>query len=457
MGSLRTQITVSATVLVVLAIALSGLVIAVRVDHQNRAQVDDQLRARAGKVRQDEAKEGSAGKALLSENGGPAKDSALLAGTDTITRVLSGGRVLAQRGEGIPEGQPVDARPGLSTITIDGHAWRSYVEPTTAVSAGRLQVLQSLHPVEQRLAANTRLIATVGGLATLATALAMWLVAGFVSLPLERLREGARVIRPGSAQRLPEVRRPQEIAELSATLNAMLERLQTSMLATRRFTADAGHELRTPLTGLGMDLETLSHHPGISDDQRAAILQDMTREHQRVVALLDGLQHLARGDAEALPTRTPVDIADLLHDTVAAAQQRHLTTHFAIGDFLAPVTIDGWKDGLGLALANLLDNAALHGRPDGKIDAQVIVADHAVCIAISDDGPGIAAGDRLRLVERFARGESPRSPGSGLGLALVDQQARLHGGALELGESANGGLCARLSLPAAASRPATSR
>jgi len=99
MGSLRTQITVSATVLVVLAITLSGLVIAVRIDHQNRAQVDDQLRARAGKVREDEAKDRGAGKALLGENGGPAKDSALLAGTDTITRVLAGQRVVAQRGE----------------------------------------------------------------------------------------------------------------------------------------------------------------------------------------------------------------------------------------------------------------------------------------------------------------------------------------------------------------------
>ena len=101
-----------------------------------------------------------------------------------------------------------------------------------------------------------------------------------------------------------------------------------------------------------------------------------------------------------------------------------------------PHTVDGWPDGLRLALDNLLDNAALHGRPAGSVEVAV-TADGVI---VDDDGAGIAVRDRQNLTRRFTRGDAPRAPGSGLGLALVDQQARLHGGTLVLGDSPLGGL-----------------
>jgi two-component system sensor histidine kinase PrrB len=200
------------------------------------------------------------------------------------------------------------------------------------------------------------------------------------------------------------------------------------------------------MTSLGADLETLSRNPQLTAERRAEILDAMTREHARVVALLDGLQRLARGDAEALPDRTSVDVSDVMNAAVSAAQRRHEDSTF-VTERVAPALVDGWEGGVRLAIANLLDNAALHGRPGGVIEIALTVADEVVRISVGDDGPGIPPEDRERLLERFARGRATRAGGSGLGLALVEQQARLHGGRLELGDAPRGGLRATLSLP----------
>jgi signal transduction histidine kinase len=90
---------------------------------------------------------------------------------------------------------------------------------------------------------------------------------------------------------------------------------------------------------------------------------------------------------------------------------------------------------------NLLDNAALHGRPGGCVRVGLERDDGALVVRVEDDGPGIPAADRERVLEPFARGEGATAPGTGLGLAIVAQQVALHGGELRVGESeALGGL-----------------
>jgi signal transduction histidine kinase len=230
----------------------------------------------------------------------------------------------------------------------------------------------------------------------------------------------------------------------------MLQRLQVSMLATRRFTADAGHELRTPLTGLGMELETLRDNPGMPAAERAEVLQAMTEEHTRVVRLFDGLQRLARGDAGALPHATTIDVADLAAAAVDAARRRHPRTRLELDDELDDrARIQGWTDGLRSAIDNLLDNAALHGRPGGTVDVQLRERAGEVSVSVNDDGPGIASPEHDAMRQRFARGSRPQHAGSGLGLAIVDQQARLHGGRLTLETSVAGGLRATIVIPLA--------
>ncbi|MEU2620627.1 HAMP domain-containing sensor histidine kinase [Streptomyces sp. NPDC007157] len=448
--SLRSRITVAVALLVTVVVALAGLVIVARIDHRDRTDVDRQLAARATKVHQD------AGKLLdQGDHTGTGKEAGgddyggLLAGSQSLVRLFSDGQVVAQRGETPPTRLPLPTGDGYATVQTDGQTWRSLTEPL-GTQGDRLEVLQDLDPIERRLADNTVIVAAVTLFAALTTAVGVWLITRIVLQPLQRLRTGALAISAGTTGPLPAATRPQEVADLSHALNTMLDQLRTSMEATRRFTADAGHELRTPLTSLGMTIETLQRNPDLPAPQRSRALDAMRTEHGRITALLTGLQTLARGDAHALPERTPVHLGELLDEAVAHASRRHpaVTYHLAAA---TPATVLGWPAGLRLAVDNLLDNAALHGRPDGTVDIHLTHAtgSDTVRITIGDDGPGIPPDQRHAMKERFTRGTRTRAPGSGLGLALVEQQAHLHQGSLHLGQSPAGGLKAQLTLPGA--------
>jgi len=454
--SVRAQITVSVALLVMLVVGLAGLVIALRIDHRDGQDVDNQLSVRAERVRADANKlfdnhevgpgDGQKGGHDDGDYGG------LLEGSQSRVRLLYGDQELAAIGEEPPAPVPMPTGDGFSTVVLGDELWRSLVMPLD--SAGdRLQVLQSLEPVEQRFADNRSIVGVVAVLATLITALGVAVVSGVVLAPLERLRVAALGIRPTDpGARLPVVSRPKEVADLSTTLDRMLARLQTSMLSTRRFTADAGHELRTPLTSLGVDLETLRRNPDIPADERAEILDAMTVEHGRVVARLEGLQALARGDTGTLPEVAELDLAELVDDAVERAARRRRDTTYRLAPTADGLRVEGWATGLQLALDNLLDNAALHGRPGGTVEILLARGDGTARITVADDGPGIPAEHTEAMKQRFTRGDHPRSDGSGLGLALVDQQAALHGGTLELGRSSSGGLAATITLPLAGSR-----
>ncbi len=451
--SLRFQLTVAATTLVAVLVTLAGITIAERIYAQDRSRVDTELTERAAKVAEDFDKNGP-GEALEGDKPNGARNDSgneLLAGSDSLVRVLVDGVVVDERGD-IPTADiPRPDRNGVSTVRIDGQEWRSLVTTLDAATDTQLQVLQSLEPVSERFDANVGLIALVTAGAVVLTGVGLWIVAGLLLRPLERLRAGALAIQPGaSSQQLPVVDHPQEVADLSDTLNGMLDRLQSSSDATRRFAADAGHELRTPLTALGMDLETLTRHPDLTDAQRGRMLAAMTAEHQRLSSLLSGLLTLARGDAEALPARSLVDLDDIAQTATDAAQRRHPTVTYSFVDDGAARSVSGWPDGIRLAIDNLLDNAARYGRPDGTVTVAVSgAADHQYAVTVCDDGPGIPSTDRERLTQRFTRGADSTPGGSGLGLALVQQQARLHGGDLRLGDAPSGGLAATVSFPAA--------
>ena len=108
--------------------------------------------------------------------------------------------------------------------------------------------------------------------------------------------------------------------------------------------------------------------------------------------------------------------------------------------------VRGDGESLRMLLDNLLENAAVHGRPGGRI-VTTVTPDGT--LLVDDDGAGIPAGERAAVLERFARGSSARGPGTGLGLAIASAQAARHGGSLTLEDAPAGGLRARVTLPAA--------
>jgi two-component system sensor histidine kinase PrrB len=196
--------------------------------------------------------------------------------------------------------------------------------------------------------------------------------------------------------------------------------------------------LRTPLTTVQATLSALHRHPDVSPEQRAAMLEDALEEQRRLVALLDGLQALARGEATS-PEHDDVDLADLVTRAVADTRIRYPATAFALDVPDAPIVLRGWEPGLRLLVANLVTNAAHHGRPGGNVWV-TLLGRPAPVLTVDDDGDGIPEGDRDRIFDPFHRLEAAAElPGTGLGLALVAQQAREHAATVRVDASPAGG------------------
>jgi two-component system sensor histidine kinase PrrB len=221
---------------------------------------------------------------------------------------------------------------------------------------------------------------------------------------------------------------------------------ERALIAARDFAATAGHELRTPLTAMRTDVDVLTAHPDLPPDERAQILAQLAGHQERVEATLTALAELAAGELTTRPD-TAVELTDLVAQAVAAASRAApaaVTVEAVLPD--GDVTVTGSAPGLRLAVDNLLVNALRHAGAS-RVRAEVTIVGDRVLVAVDDDGVGVPADERGPVFDRFRRGRSARGPGSGLGLALVAQQAALHDGMATLTDSPLGGTRALLDLP----------
>lgn len=234
-----------------------------------------------------------------------------------------------------------------------------------------------------------------------------------------------------------------EVGQLAARFNTMLDRLESSrgeladaMVAQRRLVADASHELRTPVTSLRTNIEVLLRAESELDaGERQALLDDVREQTQELGALVSDLIELARGDdVVAEPEPEPVRLDRLAQTAVQRAARHAPRVSF---DLRAdPVTVDGSPDRLGRALNNLLDNAARHSPDGGTVEVRV----RADGLTVRDHGDGIADEDLPRIFDRFYRGTTARGrDGTGLGLAIVRQVADQHAMTVEAANADGGG------------------
>jgi two-component system, OmpR family, sensor histidine kinase PrrB len=453
-GSLRARIALAAVLVLAIVGTLTGAVALAAIGRDGRDAVDEDLRERLEQV----GRRGFGGYDRGHGRPGPGyEDRGLLAGSGTFTQVAFAGEVVDRRGDVPAEPPAVPGEDGFETVEIDGDEWRSLTASGGPRGQLRVQVLSSLAPVEARVNRIRDIVVLLGLGALALTGLAAWGATSLAVRPLARLGEGAARVEGADDLRtpLPDDDGPDEVRTLARTLNGMLARLQAStdamqraLQATRRFAADAGHELRTPLTGLRANLDALARNPDLPLEQREALVREMASDQDRMVHLLEGLQALARGDAADSLPRERVEVADLVDAAVYDARRRHPGVDYALHEDVGDAAVEGWPGGLRLIVDNLLDNAALHGHPGGHVDVAVRRADGALRVEVADDGPGIPAAERARLLEPFARGGRTTAPGTGLGLAIVAQQVGLHGGTLDLDDSPRGGLSVIVRLPA---------
>jgi len=258
-------------------------------------------------------------------------------------------------------------------------------------------------------------------------------------------------------ERLPVSGSGDELDRLAVGLNQMLARIGELMTGLREVSDNIAHDLRTPLTRLRNHAEEALRTGRDESAYRTALTRTI-EESDGLIRVFDALLMIARAEAGADRAELGrIDIGEAAADVAELYEPLAEERGFALTLDCAPgLFVEGRRELIGQALANLIDNALKYGAaPPGSNRANAIEISARregadVVIEVADRGSGVAAGDRERVFDRFVRLESARSrPGSGLGLSLVAAVARLHGGSVRLDDNAPG-LRVRLSLPAAA-------
>ena len=201
------------------------------------------------------------------------------------------------------------------------------------------------------------------------------------------------------------------------------------------FTADASHELRTPLSVIRAETDLALASPRKAADYRDTLLR-IRGEGERLRLLVEDMLWLARFDSQpSRPDEGPTDLAAVAR---AGADRFRSVGPAVTADAAAAALVSAPPDWIDRLAGVLLDNACRYAGPDGQVRISVAATGSRVALTIEDSGPGIPAGQRPRLFDRFSRPAEPGA-GTGLGLAIGDSVVRSTGGRWEIGDSPLGG------------------
>jgi two-component system OmpR family sensor kinase len=252
---------------------------------------------------------------------------------------------------------------------------------------------------------------------------------------------------------VPEPGTPEQLTRLSETVNAMLQRLETSFGALRRFTADASHELKTPLAVMRADVERAMATQGHRAEQLVA-LEEALAETARMADLVDSLLTLARADEGRFEIhREPVDLEALAREVYETALLLGERTHLNVTMMPPPqITAPGDRGRLRQLFLNLVTNAIKYTPAGGEVELKLERVDGTAHFSVRDTGIGIAAADVEHVFDRFWRADRVRSRvgergGFGLGLAISQYIAQAHGGTLTVQSRLGRGSTFTVTLP----------
>ncbi|MCW2687839.1 MAG: signal transduction histidine kinase [Mycobacterium sp.] len=424
-SSLRTRVAVAAALAAASVVAVLGILTSFALANNDIAQVDRRLDS------------------IVDASMYPDQLQDPRRGVLSTGRSRSTGQVVFQRGFQLPPLQP-----GTQTVTVNGVDYR--VRTIAVDQEGGVLVSIGIRADSLLLSrARIPLYVLVGVIAVGIAGGLGWLLAGPAIRPLRKLTQQTMQLGQ-STEQMPAVRGVREAEELSDAMAGMLRRLAAAQRATTNslkaaqdFAANAAHELRTPLTAMRADLDTLRIHD-LPPEERAEVVQDLSRAQRRVEAIITALGQLASGQLAQAEDREVIDVAEML-DRVARENMRPGSAVEIVVEADDAGTIWGWPGGLRLAVDNLVRNAITHGEAS-HIVLTAHRHGHLMTIVVDDNGRGLPADEHRNVLGRFARGSTAAPGGSGLGLALVAQQATLHGGRIDLADGPLGGLRATLTV-----------
>ena len=364
---------------------------------------------------------------------------------DTIITVRRDGEVKSNSDVTLPK-----LDEGYADTYVDGVRYRVRTVEIPGPEPTSIEVGATYDDTIARINNLHRRVILICALSIGAAAVFAWMLAAFAVRPFKRLAQQARSV---DADERPQVavRGASEAVEIAEAMRGMLQRIwreqdrtQEALASARDFAAVSSHELRTPLTAMRTNLEVLSTLD-MTEDQRKEVLGDVIRTQSRIEATLTALERLAQGELSTSEDHVPVDITELLdraaHDAIRVYPDLDVS--------LVPsptCIIVGLPAGLRLAVDNAIANAVKHGGAT-LVQLSAVSSRAGVEIAVDDNGTGVPEEERHVVFDRFSRGSTASHSGSGLGLALVAQQAQLHGGTASLENSPLGGARLVLRLP----------
>lgn len=390
-------------------------------------------------------------RALLLAGGADPGTLVTVTGEEVVVAVVgSDGAVLAS--SGTPEPEVLAALPpGISdveVITDEDDDDERGAESSPHSESLRAAVVENLDGSSvvvgnereeiRRALGEVRWILAIGGpvIALLAALIVRWL-SGRALRPVFGMRDdldgvvhhGGRVTEPGTND---------EIDALAVTMNGVLDELERQSEARRKFVADASHELKSPVANARVLIET--------EGSQAQTLGEL----DRLQAIVDDLLYLARTDETVAAAPAVIDLDDVVFDEAERATTH--TDRLVDASGVQPAQVLADRNEISRAVRNLLDNAIRHAA--AKVTISIEPGDGTCAVVVDDDGPGVPAGDRHRVFERFARLDSDRARsdgGTGLGLSIVASIAHRNEGAVRVLEAPSGGARFELVLPAAVS------
>jgi two-component system OmpR family sensor kinase len=336
---------------------------------------------------------------------------------------------------GLPE-TTTPEEPLFATADIGGQRFRLQYQPITQSGEmlGSVVVGESLKNRDEALN-QIRIALIFGGVGALIIAnVPAYLLAGRVLDPVRRVSRLARDIERTAdfSRRVPASAAGDEMAELTATFNSMVERVERMLETQKAFLADSSHELRRPLTVLRTNIDILSD-PTLPSEEREGCLQEMGTEAENMSRLLADLLLLSREGRQEV-ARAPVDCSSICQHAAArlrAQDDRHeLATEIA-----GEVHVAGDEKRLGQMVWNLLANAAQYTPEGGHIKLRLRRLDGLARLEVEDTGIGISEEDLPHIFDRFYRAEGARaiySEGDGLGLAIVKYIVEAHDGSIKV-------------------------
>jgi two-component system OmpR family sensor kinase len=317
-------------------------------------------------------------------------------------------------------------------------------------SLGSVIVAQSLSDFDKTTHQITIVFLIIGGIVLLFIAFASRQVIKLSMKPLKKIEETAEQIAAGDlSARLENFEPDTEVGRLSTSLNQMLSRIEESFAARaesdsklRRFVADASHELRTPLTSIRGFAELHRQGAVPEGEKTKELISRIEKESIRMGALVEDLLMLARIDQSRELVIADVDLSNLVQEAVSSAQAAG-PDHPITSDIAGDIHTQADADKVYQVVTNLLANARAHTPAGTPIHVSTYSTKDGSYVSVADEGPGLSAQDQLHIFERFYRVDSSRqrssNDGSGLGLSIVDEVMKAHGGSVSVASEPGNG------------------